>query len=74
MRLEQYNFHLEGKKHRKRKKAQKRGADKRGADKGIDIPYGTAFLIEQEGLYNDAVVVTTYVLALYRRGALRLRL
>ena len=76
IRLDQYYVHLEGKKHQKRKKARalesKRGADKRGADKGIDIPYGTAFLIEQEGLYNDAV--TTYVLSLYKRGALRSRL
>ena len=40
--------------------------------KGIVIPRGTAFLIEQEALHKDAV--TSYVLSLYERAALRSRL
>ena len=43
-----------------------------GKEKGIEIPKGTALLIEQTAIYNDAVQV--YTLDLYRRAALRVRL
>ena len=69
----QYYDHLQGKKHRKCLK--RRASGQRQSihnDKGIEIPYGTAFLIEQEGLYNDAVL--RYVYSLYDRAAVRSRL
>ena len=65
MREYQYNDHLQGKKHLKRSQRPRK-------DKGIEVPYGTAFLIEQEGLYNDAVL--QYVFSLYKRAAVRSRL
>ena len=65
MQLDQQQDHLDGKKHKNRK-------FKRGADKGIVVPSGTQIIIEQNALWNDAVA--TYVLSLYKRGALRSRL
>ena len=70
MQLDQLPEHLIGKGHNIRKF--KRGADKRGAYKGIVVPSGTQIIIEQNALWNDAVA--TYVLSLYKRGAVRSRL
>ena len=70
MQLHQQQDHLDGKKHKNRKF--KKGADKRRAGKGIVVPSGTQIIIEQNALWNDAVA--TYVLSLYKRGALRSRL
>ena len=64
----QYDGHLQGKKHKKRLEGRHRPTN----DKGIEIPSGTAFFIEQTALYNDAVL--QYVYSLYNRAALRSRL
>ena len=69
MQLDQQQEHLDGKKH---KRAAQRTKFERGADKGIVVPSGMQIIIEQNALYNDAVA--TYVLSLYKRGALRSRL
>ena len=69
----QWEDHRIGKKHKKNLKRQQGGSFKNaGKEKGIEIPKGTAFLIEQTAIYNDAVQV--YTLDLYRRAALRARL
>ena len=64
----QYYPHLQGWKHRKRLEERQRTTK----DKGIEIPCGTALVIEQEALYNDAVL--QYVYSLFKRAALRSRL
>ena len=60
----QYYGHLRGYRHKKHSKWRQ--------DKGIEIPSGTALLIEQDALYNDAV--SQYVYSLYKRAAVRSRL
>ena len=66
MRMHEYQYygHLRGYRHKKHSKWRQ--------DKGIEIPSGAAFLIEQEALYNDAV--SQYVYSLYKRAAVRSRL
>ena len=61
----QYYQLLHGLKHRKR--LEKRQRTPKG--KGIEIPCGTALVIEQEALYKDAVL--QYVYSLCQRAALR---
>ena len=66
MRMHEYQYygHLRGYRHKKHSKWRQ--------DKGIEIPSGTALLIEQDALYNDAV--SQYVYSLYKRAAVRSRL
>ena len=64
MHEEDYYGHLRGSRHKKHYKWRH--------DKGIEIPSGTALLIEQDALYNDAV--SQYVYSLYKRAAVRSRL
>jgi hypothetical protein len=60
--------HLIGKKHKKSLKRKMHGSQA-SASKGIEIPAGTALLLEQEALWNDAV--QHYMLSLYTRHLLR---
>ena len=64
----QYYQHLQGWKHTKRLEERRRTTK----DKGIEIPCGTALVIEQDALYNDAVL--QYVYSLCKRAASRVRL
>ena len=64
MHQDDYYGHLRGNRHKKHFKWRQ--------DKGIEIPSGTALLIEQDALYNDAI--SQYVYSLYKRTAVRSRL
>ena len=64
MHEDQYYGHLRGYRHEKHSKWRQ--------DKGIEIPSGTALLIEQDALYNDAI--SQYVYSVYKRTAVRWRL
>ena len=76
----QWEDHRIGKKHKKNIWRQengfpansKCGKKKKSTGKGVEIPKGTAFLIEQSAIYDDAV--KTFILSLYKRGLLRARL
>ena len=64
MHEDDYYGHLRGNRHKKHSKWRQ--------DKGIEIPSGTALLIEQDALYNDAI--SHYVYSVYKRTAIRCRL
>ena len=76
----QWEDHKIGKKHKKNMKRQQQESvsslnnkfEKDINDKGILIPKGTAILIEQNAIYEDAV--KTYLLTLYKRVSGRARL
>ena len=79
----QWEDHRIGKKHKKNILRKENGLPvnskcgskkKTSTSKGVEIPKGTAFLIEQNAIYDDAVAVNTYILSLYNRGLLRARL
>jgi hypothetical protein len=64
--------HNIGKKHNKNVKRHMRGSHARESthkSKGVEIPAGTALVLEQEALWNDAV--QHYMLSLYTRHLLR---
>ena len=74
----QWEDHKIGKKHKENIKRQEsvpslnNNCEKDINDKGILIPKGTSFLIEQNAIYEDAV--KTYLVTLYKRGIWRARL
>ena len=70
----QWEDHKIGHKHKKntRKPGQERKGNTGEERKGIVIPEGTALIIEQTAIYNDAMEV--YILSLLRRSLLRSRL
>ena len=73
--LAAFEDHTIGKKHRKNSRAQNMTGfeeEKRAKDKGIVIPKGTAVLIEQSALLDDAV--GSYIRNLSLRAMLRSKL
>ena len=70
----QWEDHKIGNKHKKNtcKPGQERKGNTGEERKGIVIPEGTALIIEQTAIYNDAMEV--YILSLLRRSLLRSRL
>ena len=70
----QFEDHILGKKHTQNSKKHKTNSKekKRAKDKGIVIPKGTALLIEQSALVDDAVA--SYIRNLSLRSLLRSKL
>ena len=77
----QWGDHKIGHKHKKNTPKHKKNTHKPGQERkgntgeertGIVIPEGTALIIEQTAIYNDAIQV--YILSLLRRSLLRSRL
>ena len=64
---DQWEDHKMGKKHKKN--CVEGGKKEKKIGKGVETPVGTALLIEQSALLNDAQRM--YMESLYRRGALR---
>ena len=69
---DQEEAHYISRKHRKRKKKVEGQSQSKPANKGIDIPTGTALILEQTAIWNDAV--QRYMSSLYARAALKSRL
>ena len=65
---EQFADHNNGKRHKNKVNGKKKSSSR--SCKGISIPEGTAFLIEQTALWEDAV--TDYIRQLYTRVLSRL--
>ena len=67
-RRDEYKQHCESRKHQKHLRRNRTGI----LEKGVVIPPGTALIIEQTALWQDAA--QQYLLTLYARAALKARL
>ena len=65
-----YEDHVRSYMHRRR--LRRIGAPPKKRGKGVEVPPGTAILIEQNAILEDAT--SSYMLALYAKAALRARL